>query len=70
MISSKGKNTENRPISRKMRFEKGGVVDLTPNDGKKKKFKYLIKKMSRSPGRQLIHNNPKYREKAAELIQE
>ena len=70
MISSKGKNTENRPISRKMRFEKGGVVDLTPNDGRKKRFKYLIKKMSRSPGRQLIHNNPKYREKAAELIQE
>ena len=70
MISSKGKNTENRPISRKMRFEKGGVVDLTPNDGRRKRFKYLIKKMSRSPGRQLIHNNPKYREKAAELIQE
>jgi len=30
----------------------------------------LIKKMNRSPGRQLIHNNPKYREKAAELIQD
>ena len=69
MVSSKGKNTENRKIFRKMRFEKGGVVDLAQDDGKKNKFKYLIKKMSRSPGKQLIHNNPKYREKAAELIQ-
>ena len=70
MISSKGKNSENRPMLRKMRFEKGGVVDLAPEDGRKKRFKYLIKKMNRSPGKQLIHNNPKYREKAAELIQD
>ena len=70
MISSKGKNTENRIISRNMRFEKGGVVDLSPNDGRKKRYKYLIKKMNRSPGKQLVRNNPKYREKAAELIQD
>ena len=70
MISSKGKNTENRPISRKMRFEKGGVVDFSQDDRKKKKYKYFIKKMKRPIGKQLIHNNPKYREKAAELIQD
>ena len=70
MISSKGKNTENRPISRKMRFEKGGVVDFSQEKVKKKKYKYLIKKIRRPIGKQIIHNNPKYREKAAELIQD
>ena len=69
MISSMGKNTENRPIYRRMRLDKGGVVDLAQDDGKKNRFKYLIKKMNRSP-KQLVHNNPKYREKAAELIQD
>ena len=69
MICSKGKNTENRPILRKMRFEKGGVVDLAQDDGKKNKMRFFIKKI-KSPGKQLIHNNPKYREKAAELIKE
>ena len=70
MISSKGKNTENRPILRKMRFEKGGVVDLAQGDIKKHKFKYFIKKFKASPNKQLFHNNPKYREKAAEVIQD
>ena len=70
MISSKGKNTENRPILRKMRFEKGGVVDLAQGDMKKHKFKYFIKKFKGSPNKQLFHNNPKYREKAAEVIQD
>ena len=70
MISSKGKNTENRPILRKMRFEKGGVVDLAQGDIKKHKFKYFIKKFKGSPNKQLFHNNPKYREKAAEVIQD
>jgi hypothetical protein len=70
MLCSKGKNTENRPISREMRFEKGGVVDLSPSNARRKRYKYLIRKMKRTPGKQLIHNNPKYREKAAELIQE
>ena len=70
MISSKGLNTENRPILRKMRFEKGGVVDLAQDDSKKNRFKYSIKKIKRSPGKQLFHNNPKYREQAAEVIQD
>ena len=71
MISSKGKNTENRPILTNMRFERGGVVDLTQNDGKKHNFKYSIKKMKRpNNNEQIIHNNPKYREKAAQLIKE
>ena len=70
MISSKGKNTENRPIFREMRFEKGGVVDLSPSNARKNRYKYLIRKMKRTPGKQLVRNNPKYREKAAELIQE
>ena len=70
MISCKGKNTENRPILRKMRFEKGGVVDLAQGDIKKHKFKYFIKKFKGSPNKQLFHNNPKYREKAAEVIQD
>ena len=70
MISSKGKNTENRPILTNMRFERGGVVDLAQNDGKKNKYKYLIKKMKRPKLDQLMHNNPKYREKAAKLIKE
>ena len=42
MISSKGKNTENRPISSNMRFERGGVVDLIQNDGKKHNYKYFL----------------------------
>ena len=68
MISSKGKNTENRPIFTNMRFERGGVVDLATES--KKKFKFLIKKIKRPKEEQLIHNNPKYREKAAQLIKE
>ena len=70
MISSKGKNTENRPILTNMRFERGGVVDLAQSDAKKNKYKYLIKKIKRPQIDQLIHNNPKYREKAAQLIKE
>ena len=70
MISSKGKNTENRPILTNMRLERGGVVDLAQSDAKKNKFKYLIKKIKRPNEEKLIHNNPKYREKAAQLIKE
>jgi hypothetical protein len=36
MIASKGVNTENRIILRKMRLEKGGVVDLAAQMEKKK----------------------------------
>ena len=70
MISSKGKNTENRSILTNMRFERGGVVDLAQNERKKNKYKYLIRKIKRPQIDDLIHNNPKYREKAANLIKE
>ena len=70
MISSKGKNTEDRPILTNMRFERGGVVDLAQSDRKKNRYKYLIKKIKRPKLDELIHNNPKYREKAAKLIKE
>ena len=70
MISSKGKNTEDRPILTNMRFERGGVVDLAQSDRKKNRYKYLIKKIKRPKLDELIHNNPKYREKAVKLIKE
>ena len=35
MISSKGLNAEDRRIYRRMRFEKGGVVDLAQEKRKK-----------------------------------
>ena len=68
MISSKGPQTEDRPILRWMRLEKGGVVDLAQEERKKNKF--LIKKAL--PKKGLIkgfYTNPKYREKAAKIIQ-
>ena len=69
MISSKGLRTEDRVILRKMRFEKGGVVDLAQE--KKKRGKYKIRKVSRSPGykKNFYRTNPRYREKAAKYIQ-
>jgi hypothetical protein len=45
MISSKGPSCEDRPILRRMRLEKGGVVDLAQEERKKNKFK--IKKSRR-----------------------
>ena len=71
MISSKGPNTEDRTILRKMRFDKGGVVDLAQEE--RKKGKYKIKKVQNKRGIRgaspLIRPNPKYREQAAKLIQ-
>ena len=68
MISSKGPSCEDRPILRRMRLEKGGVVDLAQEDRKKNKFK--IKKAERKPGsRRSYFTNPKYRDKAAKVIQ-
>jgi hypothetical protein len=66
MIASKGVNTENRIILRKMRLEKGGVVDLAAQM-EKKRAKYKIRKVSRSPGynRNYYFKSVKYREKAA-----
>ena len=70
MLASKGINSENRIILRKMRLEKGGVVDLGQIE--RKKYKYKIRKVSRSPGYRKVfyRKNPKFREKAAKQIQE
>ena len=69
ILSSKGLRTEDRVILRKMRFEKGGVVDLAQEE--KKRGKYKIRKVSRSPGykRNFYRTNPRYREQAAVFIQ-
>ena len=70
MLASKGVNTENRIILRKMRLEKGGVVDLAQIE--KRKGKYKIRKVSRSPGYNKTYYRKTfiYREKAAKKIQE
>ena len=70
MMASKGVNTENRIILRRMRLEKGGVVDLASME--KRRGKYKIRKVSRSPGYKRIYyrRNPKHRENAAKRIQE
>ena len=70
MLASKGLNTENRIILRKMRLEKGGVVDLAQIE--KRKRKYKIRKVSRSPGYNKTYYRKafRYREKAAKKIQE
>ena len=68
MISSKGPSTEDRPILRWMRLEKGGVVDLAQEDRRKNKFK-IKKAMPKKPKNKGIFTNPKYREKAAKIIQ-
>ena len=67
MLSAKGPNTEDRTIFRKMRLDKGGVVDLAQeNIQKKSKFKI---KRARTAGRGITAVNPKYREKAAKIVQ-
>ena len=54
-------------ILRRMRIDKGGVVDLAQEQlGKKEKFK--IKKV-KAVGRGHNMVNPKYREKAAKIVQ-
>ena len=68
MMSSKGPNCEDRVILRRMRFDKGGVVDLA-QEMKKKKDKFEIKKMKRITFNTKNNCNPKYREKAAKIIQ-
>ena len=68
MISSKGPSTEDRPILRWMRLEKGGVVDLAQEDRKKNKFQ--IKKAAPKKGlNKGFYTNPKYRDSAAKVIQ-
>ena len=68
MISSKGPSCEDRPILRRMRLEKGGVVDLAQEERKKNKFK--IRKAQRKQGtKRNLYTNPRYRDKAAKIIQ-
>ena len=68
MISTKGPNVEDRIILRRMRMEKGGVVDLAQDE--RKKAKYKIKKITKKINNiDLYHTNPKYREIAAKIIQ-
>ena len=68
MVSSKGPSTEDRPILRWMRLEKGGVVDLAQEEKKKNKFQ--IKKAAPKKGlNKKFYTNPKNREKAAKIIQ-
>ena len=69
MLSSKGGNTEDRTILRRMRFEKGGVVDLA-QEAFKKKEQFKIKKVTKKAGgKSTINVNPKFREKAAKIVQ-
>ena len=67
MLSAKGPNTEDRTILRRMRLDKGGVVDLA-QESIQKKSKFKIKK-ARAGGRGFTAINPKYREKAAKILQ-
>ena len=67
MLSSKGLNTEDRTILRYQRLDKGGVVDLAQEQIKKKE-KFKIKKV-KATGRGHNMVNPKYREKAAKIVQ-
>jgi len=68
MKSSKRPSTEDRLISRWMRLEKEGVVELGQEDKRKNKFK--IKRVMTNKGNNRgIFTNPKYREKAAKIIQ-
>ena len=69
MLSSKGPKCEDRVILRKYRFERGGVVDLAQEQRKKNKYK--IRQVSRNVRpNSFTHMNPKYREKAAKIIQD
>ena len=68
MMASKGLNTEDRLIFRKNRLGgKGGVVDLA-QEKLAKKAKFKIKK-AKATGRGHNMINPKYREKAAKIVQ-
>ena len=67
MLSSKGLNTEDRTILRYQRIDKGGVVDLA-QEQQRKKEKFKIRK-AKAAGRGHNMINPKYREKAAKIVQ-
>ena len=66
MLSAK-ENGETRTILRRMRLDKGGVVDLAQENAKKKN-KFKIKNFKGTKrGQNMI--NPKYKEKAAKIVQ-
>ena len=75
MLSSKGLNTEDRTIFRKMRFDKGGVVDLAQEQINKKGNQFKIKNTKhrnlerKNNKNSNLYINPKFREKAAKIIQ-
>ena len=66
-MMAKGLNTEDKLIFRKDRIIKGGVVDLA-QEKLAKKAKFKIKKV-KATGRGHNTINPKYREKAAKIVQ-
>ena len=69
MLSSKGPSAEDRIILRRMRFDRGGVVDLA-QESNKNKTKYGVKKVTRKGGTHTtVMINPKHREKAAKVVQ-
>lgn len=71
MIKSKGPNCEDNIILRKMRFDKGGVVDFA-QEANKSKGKYPVMKITRKRpplGLNYQKTNPKCREKAAKIVQ-
>ena len=69
MISSKGPSKEDKIILRRMRLEKGGVVDLAQEDLKKNKFKIKKAEQKKGISKGNFYASPKYREKAAKVIQ-
>ena len=69
MMSGKGLNSEDKTILRRNRIEKGGVVDLAQEKIKKNKFKIIKASKVSGGGKTIIKSNPKYREKAAKIIQ-
>ena len=68
-----GANCEDRTLSRDVRLDKGGVVDLLQTKSKKPMKNYQVQKITnhRSPSGKAkpIRYNPKDREKAAKLVQ-
>ena len=68
MLASKSQKSEDRIILRRMRFEKGGVVDLAQENNNNNNNKFYIKKIIKTNGK-FNNINPKHREKAAKIIQ-
>ena len=72
MIASRGPNCEDRVITKVMRDESGGVVDLGTIENKSKKYvvKQFGRKKKEDKSKAVKTNfNPKHRSKAAKIIQ-